>query len=816
MRKLFFDHNECDHNSSEIGGKAKGLYHLLQLGLNVPEFIVIPIANIDRLEEAVDQFVTTHNVRNKKYAVRSSAIAEDGAEQSYAGIFESQLNVKVEDLKSTAIRIVNAIHRSEVYRKHLDNKNDIDLGVAVIIQKMINPDQSGVAFSIDPVTYEHKHIINACNGYGDKLVSGKIDGEQYAVKLDSISKTTRTEENPVLNKEQILELSSILDKLSDHFDHPVDIEFGYENSQLNLLQVRPITAIPSGTYTVYDNSNIVESYPGVTTPLTFSFINMVYTRVYKQFTQLMGVRKSEISDNEHVFQNTLGLVKGRVYYNLLNWYKMLAMAPGFSVNARYMETMMGVKERFELKEQYQLNKTIAKVRVVFMALNILRIQFGIKSRTKQFIRRLNKILKETNHKKLDRYSFDELRTDFLKFEERLILQWKAPLINDFFSMIWFGVLKKLCEKHFPEHDNLHNDLLCGSKDIISTQPMEESLKIVSAIQVDPKWMGYFKTRDDESIVKIVETEINDPISLAIKSFIERFGDRCIGELKLESISYRNDPKLLIRLLRSYLKEGLNTDIFNNFSNDKIRKQAEHVVNAKLPSYSFRKMIFSRVLKNARYLVSNRENLRYERTRVFGYVREYFIQMGKRLANTKIIENARDIFFLEHDEILSIELNKDTTWIKECIVKRKEQFASYRNDPAPSDRFFTYDDDFSDHYIYAANSFDDFDGQLSGIGCSPGEISAEVMIVDDPEATDSIEGKIMIARSTDPGWVKLFPSSAGIIVEKGSLLSHTSIVAREMGIPCIVGVDHLLNTLKPGDHIKMNGRSGKIEIVDPNE
>ncbi|MBL0098621.1 MAG: hypothetical protein IPP46_20660 [Bacteroidetes bacterium] len=127
-------------------------------------------------------------------------------------------------------------------------------------------------------------------------------------------------------------MGKLLDLFNAALPHPQDIEFAYKNNTLYLLQTRPVTTTttrntPNGEYILWDNSNIVESYPGVTTPLTFSFISSSYEEAYKIFCSYMGVSSSVIKSNERVFANTLGLIKGRVYYNLRTWYHMLAMLP---------------------------------------------------------------------------------------------------------------------------------------------------------------------------------------------------------------------------------------------------------------------------------------------------------------------------------------------------------------------------------------------------------------------------------------------------------------------------------------------------------
>lgn len=226
---------------------------------------------------------------------------------------------------------------------------------------MVDAEAAGVAFGINPVNgNKNEKIINAVFGLGEGLVSGELNADQFVISNGTITtqlanKTHQTildpansggtiqtavakekQNLPSLTHAQIIELGTILDRLYKEYRTPQDIEFATKDGNLFLLQARPVTSIhkinnQSGSYTVWDNSNIIESYPGVTTPLTFSFISQSYEGAYKLFCRYMGVSKNVIKQNERVFANTLGLINGRVYYNLKSWYHMLAMVPGYSL-----------------------------------------------------------------------------------------------------------------------------------------------------------------------------------------------------------------------------------------------------------------------------------------------------------------------------------------------------------------------------------------------------------------------------------------------------------------------------------------------------
>ena len=423
----------CDLVNQNVGGKARNLARLGEAGIYVPKWAVIPqeiltreipdsknfeiirkqIEDLNIQDEIIQELKEYfgEDYLNKTYAVRSSAIDEDGEKFSFAGQFESFLNVNFSEIPEKIKKVWLSVVSDRVITYRKINNIPFHFGIGVIIQEMVDADVSGVAFGVDPVSGNtDKKVISAVYGLGEGIVSGELNADNFIVYKNKIETNltikknafirnksggglinveieTEKQKQSTLNEKQIDEIINLLDKLETQFGKPQDIEFAYKNDELFLLQTRPVTTIiskPKGEYIVWDNSNIVESYPGITTPLTFSFIIKMYEFVYRQFIGLMGASKNELDKNSEVFANTLGLVRGRVYYNLLNWYKMLAMLPGYSLNAGFMEQMMGVKEKFDLDEKYQMKKGTARLRILMMIVKMLILHFRLPKETKRF------------------------------------------------------------------------------------------------------------------------------------------------------------------------------------------------------------------------------------------------------------------------------------------------------------------------------------------------------------------------------------------------------------------------------------------------
>lgn len=843
---------------SSIGGKGFNLFRLKETGVNVPPFVVIPqemmwavigveagddeqvaraIRECEVPDELLMEIVSTFS-GNGFLAVRSSSVDEDGAQFSFAGQFDSYLFVKKKDLAIYIRKVWLSAFSERVVSYRKSNGLPSGKGIAVVIQRMVNAEKAGVVFSVNPTNGRKTEcLIGAVFGLGEGLVSGELDADNFVVSgtdvhqtladkthrfviKDEIQGGTALVDLPnelknaaVLNSEEALRIAAVAKQLENAFGCPQDVEWCIENNELYIVQARPITAIKQevpndGEEIVWDNSNIIESYPGLSSPLTFSFIIKMYAAVYRQMCGIMGVSVQDIEENKEVFDNMLGLLHGRVYYNLLSWYKVLALLPGYDLNAEFMERMMGVKERFELKNRKSRSTWNERMRVLRMVRIMIRNFRGLPTERETFQREFNEVMLRYDALDLSAKSAEELMYLYYDFEQTLLKKWRAPLVNDFFAMIFFGVTQKLTDKYgLPS--GIHNDLLCGARDIISTEPIKRCLRIATLVQENSACKKLFIENSPEQIFgSIAQFE---EVHNEVLSYIERFGERCVGELKLETITYKQQPTDFIRVIKSYVEQGIMNHEAGNHD-VAMRESAERVVNEKLKGQFLRRRVFNYFLTRARILVSARENLRFERTRGFGKVREIFCAMGERFHELGLIEAPRDIFYLTQEEIFGcIRGTSVEEDLKRLVSLRKESYSDHETKKLPErirTRGVVYlglDTAVSGEHVESLSV-------LQGLGCCPGVVRARVCVLHHPSEVSNLNGAILVTSSTDPGWVTLFPTASAILVERGSLLSHSAIVSREMGKPCVVGVKGLLDQLKTGDEVELDGSTGKVLVL----
>jgi pyruvate,water dikinase len=281
--------------------------------------------------------------------------------------------------------------------------------------------------------------------------------------------------------------------------------------------------------------------------------------------------------------------------------------------------------------------------------------------------------------------------------------------------------------------------------------------------------------------------------------LEKFGDRCLDELKLESPTLHDDPLLLLRSVGRVALQPKAIDTDTESAEVAVRRRAENAVGQALARSPLKHLVFRWVLKHARARIRDRENLRFERTRLFGRVRRIFIELGRRFNALDLLESPRDIFYLELNEITGfVDGTTSTTRIKDLVALRTAEFESHRHAQAPADRFETHGTVHQGHRFEPAAGSEDLlaADALKGIGCCPGVIRGPVRVVTDPRNATLQSGEILVAERTDPGWVMLFPCA--------------------MGIPAVVSVSGVTRWLKDGDWVELNGSSGTVRRINAPE
>ena len=819
---MVLDEDQAFNESVNIvGGKAYALAAARKAGAPVPDFFVVTAECANKKgtlkasfkPDILTQIKRLSKNKTDRFAVRSSAVSEDSLQASHAGQFLTLLEQKPD----TILSAIEAVFKSGLADHVKEYRSQRGLGGSelpcVVIQRQIEARASGVAFSADPVSGRRDRIvISAVNGLGESLVSGEEDGENWLLGKVTNDIYARPLNASVLNEEEVKKIAALCLSAENRKQAAQDIEWTIDKSgKVWHLQDRPITSplLAKGhgetLLTVLDNSNIVESYPGFVSPLTFSFASQAYDRVYRAFLAMVGTDQQTISNARSMLSNMLVCYDGRMYYNLGNWYRLLSFLPFFSKNRSNMESMMGVSSPIP-EEAISDVKAPSFFALIRMIVSLSARSLFFPHMRKNFYKRMKKALRDDDPTyNLDTMSLSELGKEYRRLESALLDRWDAPILNDVLCMMAYGGSRKYLQRHAGQDGiRLHNDVMIGQGDIISAEPaklIREAGDILKTSSDDLK-----KAVADFDIEKVYQDQA---LGNKIKDYIKRFGDRRVGELKLESPTLDEDPT---PLLSAIYAASMRAD-------DKQQQAASSInLDTLFAHKPIRKQIASLMLKYAKARVKDRENLRFERTRIFARARRIFLRIGQEFEATARLDNAKDIFFLDVSEILgSIEGFATSHNLKGLVHLRKTEQADYETRTDPGERILLRGGvgdkaaRLMDNIVYGSERKNETERR--GLACGSGKVKARVRVVRDPLVTPLELGEVLVARNTDPGWISHFVNASAVVVERGSILSHSAIVSRELGIPCVVGVKGACSWLKDGDLVEVDGGEGIVRKCD---
>ena len=841
--------------ADRVGGKAFGLAQLAGTGARVPRWVVLPVEAFAAhlrscggpealtstpLDPALRETISAHIDLERPVAVRSSALGEDGAHNSYAGVYESYLNRTGIDEVATAILQCWASVFSDRATAYREQAGQHEVGIAVVIQEMALGEVSGVVFTSNPVTGRRDHaLISACWGLGEGIVGGACNTDEFVVSHtgQEVSVVVADKDTMVvaaadggtceavpaparrgvrcLDEAQVRELSVQALRVAETLGAPQDIEWTLCDGEVVLLQTRPITSAIAGAVgqwrTVWDNSNIQESFNGVTLPLTFSWAAAVYRTIFRETLRMAGVDDRTIERHEPVLRNMVGLVSGRVYYNINNWYQILQLTPQFDRNKADVEKMLGVEHPVDFIADSRVGSGEKLRRLPALIPVILGLGWRTVVRRRsnnEFQQQISAALREIEDRRRNATDLSDLLTIA---DDVLVLfrRWAVPMFNDFYLSRQAGRIRRMIAAAGHAHaDEVVAGLLAAQEAIESLEPTLWLMRIAAAIQQEPAQLRELCSGEPlEALARLGHAAPR--IAAEIDAFVDRFGDRCMGEQKLETISLRQDRTFLVKILRNYVGD-LNLDpVGFEAAQRKRQRDFEAGILDTIPRRRRRRL--HRALRGARDAVKARESMRLTRTRTLGLGRAVYCTVGELLCRAGHLDDPRHVFYLSMEEISAFaEGRAVTTDLVGLVALRAKEFEGYHADEPPN-QFQTWGAPYGGRRgeLAPPQRAHPDDRVLHGVGCCPGVVEGEVAVVLSPADDLNITGKILTTLRTDPGWGPLFPSVAGLMVERGSTLSHSAVLARELGIPAVVGIPGLLDCVTHGERVSLDGGTGTI-------
>jgi pyruvate,water dikinase len=572
------------------------------------------------------------------------------------------------------------------------------------------------------------------------------------------------------------------------------------------------------TVRVWDNANIVESFSGVTLPLTYSVAREAYATVYRSTCRSLGVRPSTLEVEGDVFEQMIGHLDGRVYYNVSSWHRVLALLPGFGANQPLLERMMGAARPGGRAGEQAEPVVAAPPDLLGLAGFGLRTGAGLlrfERRARAFERMVHGLANDSRASDVESMSIEHLLDHYDEVRRRALTGWHVTIFNDLAVMVVHGALRRVAERWLgPDADPIINRLL-RTEALASTAPAAELRRIADHLRAEPGWLSQLDRSDDPLVALRSEPSLAD-LRRPFDAYIERWGDRCPSELQLDRATFREDPGPVLSIIRALASApdaagGEPLERARAAAWDDLRRAC--LVPAG-PGRDVRLRLLRSLIEMTRYRLRWRERMRFARTEVFAIGRRIFRAMDRRFVEAGVLEEPGDLHYLDIAEIRgAVRGTLPPVDLRAIVGDRRARFEGYRIGPAPAARLETIGP-----VLVAMRSMptvaETAVGRttLAGTAVCAGIVRGTCRVIEDPRDSTPQPGEIVVARSTDPGWVPVLMAASGLLVERGSLLSHSAIVARELGLPTIVGIDGLMAAIGNGQVVEMDGSTGVVRLV----
>ncbi|MBC2185372.1 phosphoenolpyruvate synthase [Listeria sp. FSL L7-0253] len=757
---------------------------------------------------------------NEAFAVRSSATAEDLPHASFAGQHDTYLNIIGRD---EILRHISKCwaslftERAIIYR--IQNQFEHSkVQLAVVVQQMISPDASGILFTADPITSNRKSLsIDASFGLGEALVSGLVSPDSYTVQENTITNKiiatkklaiyslkeggteTRTLEKSqqteqTLTDQQILQLAKLGREIEAYFGKPQDIEWCLVGDVFYIVQSRPITTLypipevnePGNR--VYISVAHQQMMTDAMKPLGLSFYLMttpasMYTaggRLFVDITQSLSAQASR-----DMMVNSLGQSDPLIKDALLTVINKKNFLPPLPIENEPVQATAPRKPPV---------RNIPDPSVVF----------ELVKNSKNSIKKLQQTIKIKNG------------SDLLDFIAEDLTELKNVLFNPTsIDAIMAGMdASAWLNEHVYEwlgEKNVADKLSESAPNNITSQMGLELLDVADVIRPYPAVRAYLEqTKNPHFLDELATLDGGPETKKALEDYLEKYGMRCAGEIDLTKTRWIENPLTLVPLILSNIKNfepGASKHKFEQGEKEAANKEQEILARLRqLPDGEQKAAETKAKIDILRHFIGYREYPKY------GMINRYFVyklallRAGEQLIENGVLHEKEDIYFLYFDELREVVRANQADY--ELINSRKSDFASFEKLTPP--RILTSDGEMINGKYQRENLPEE---AILGLPVSSGTVEGRARVILDMEKADLEDGDILVTAFTDPSWTPAFVSIKGLVTEVGGLMTHGAVIAREYGLPAVVGVENATNIIQDGQKIRINGTDGYIEILD---
>jgi pyruvate,water dikinase len=785
---------------------------------SVIEGITIP----QNIAEEINHHLSVLGEENV-FAVRSSATAEDLPTTSFAGQQDTYLNIigKEAILKHISKCWASLFTERAVTYRIKNGFNHHKVYLSVIIQKMIFPQASGIMFTADPVTSNRKILsIDASFGLGEALVSGLVNADNYKVRDGSIInkkistkkiavyalKNGGTKEQEIefekqdaetLTEKQILQLEHTGRKIEKHFGCPQDIEWCLADDKLYILQSRPITTL----------------FP---IPETDDKENHVYVSVGHQQMMTDAMKPLGLSFFLLTTRALMRKAGGRLFVDVA---PMLATQEG-------RETMINVLGKSDPLIKDALTNIIE--RKDFIKLLPDEKQQSSKSNqgpsladyqtlkeydpsiVSDLIKRSETAIEELKHNiqtKSGSALFDFILEDIEQLK-------KSSSDSQSFGVIMTGMNASLWinekMKEWLGEKNAADTLSQSAPNNITSEMGLALLDVADAIRPYPEVINYLQQiKNDNFFDELVKLKGGKETQHAINSYLNKYGMRCAGEIDITRPRWSEKPATLVPLILGNIKNFEAEESKRRFEkglHEALKKEQELLERLnQLHGGEEKVKEAKRMINLVRNFIGYREYPKYNIVSRYFIYKQALMKEAGQLVQANIIHEKEDIFYLTFEELRNVVSTHKLDY--SIISKRKDEYKLYEKLTPP--RIITSDGEIITG-LYKRENLPA--NAIAGLPVSSGVIEGRARVILNMEDADLKDGDILVTRFTDPSWTPLFVLIKGLVTEVGGLMTHGAVIAREYGLPAVVGVENATKLIKDGERIRVHGTEGYVEIL----
>ncbi len=805
-----------------VGGKAEGLRRLLELGLPSSEAFVIVGATPEGLDDATFARILEHyaSIGGGAVAVRSSAIGEDSEGASFAGQYDTFLNIKgPEALRRAIVDCLRSLgsERATAYRQE-QLEPAADVPMCVVVQKMVQAKAAGVLFSVDPVSGRRdRMVIDAVQGLGDALVSGEVtpdhfvlDSDGTILERDLAGKPESQAEGPseahaedaeaVVSDAVLKELHRGACHAVAAYGAPLDLEWAIDaDGALVYLQARPITHLAAdpreldcmqspGDY--YTKCNIGEMMPGAVTPLTFSItgrgIEVGMQRMYVR----CGVIPAETSELQYV-----AMFHGHMFLNLT---RLLGISGRVGGSTAEQACIAVCGRRIE-----EVERSLPAEASHFVQYTNLFRYAGFLLRAHRRVPALKRVVEELAFQtalpaaELWRDIDRKLPAMWTAFDHHLACSSPAGAMAPI-------LLRVVAESDPPDEADVARvaGLLAGATDVESADIAAGVDRVVEALLTLPDHSAFTTLDSPEAGLQWLRSDAAGAAREAFEDYLKRHGHRAVRELELHQRGWVDDPLPLVASIRSALKGRLHAA-------NEPKRTGPSPAGATSPSSKPLSRGLRALVARAHDAVRLREQTKSLLVLTGQRFKVAYRALGDALAREGLLPDADAVFFLTHAELGDLVKGADPAHLAALASARRQTHVYQMS--------LVFEEVFQGVPEPIVPVFDAGDGTVLGKPVSVGVVRGRARVVRTLEEASALEpGEILIAPITDVGWTPYFSMLGGLATDVGSAVSHGAVVAREYGIPCVVGTRVGTTTFRTGDLVELDGSSGCVRRIDPDE